>query len=95
MDMDMTTEYMARSGEAMETLRTRHGVRFLNLPAPIIDGCGTAAGEFLAEVRDRGDAMTKKLFESYLKFRGQVMPYTRWNDGALLNARVRAFKYLT
>ncbi|MFY7780612.1 MAG: TRAP transporter substrate-binding protein [Tagaea sp.] len=95
MDMDMTTEYIARSGESMETLRTRHGVRFLNLPGNMLDAMGTAAGEFLTEQRDRGDAMTKKLFDSYLKFRAQVMPFTRWNDGAFLNARVRAFKYIT
>ena len=61
----------------------------------MLDAMGTAAGEFLTEQRDRGDAMTKKLFDSYLKFRAQVMPFTRWNDGAFLNARVRAFKYIT
>jgi TRAP-type mannitol/chloroaromatic compound transport system substrate-binding protein len=95
MDMDMTIEYLARSSEAMTTLRTRHGVRFLNLSPQLLDAMGTAAGEHLADQRERGDAMVKKCFESYLKFRGPINAFNRWNDASFMNARVRTFKYVS
>ena len=93
-DSDITSEYMARSGEAMNTLRTRNGVRFLNLSREMLIAMGEATNAHLTEVRDKGDAITKRIFASYLGFRNNVMPFTRWNDGAMLNARVLPFKYL-
>lgn len=91
---DMWAEYTMRSGEAMETLRTRHGVRFLRTPRNVLVAFGDAAGKYLGEVREKADPMTKEIFASYLKARSQLLPYSRFAEGAYLEARNLAFKYI-
>lgn len=90
---DTTGEFMAKSAEAMEILRTQHGVRFLVLPRDVLIAIGNAAGEFLAETRERADPLVKRIFDSYLNYRKQMVQYTRWADATMLNARVLPYRY--
>lgn len=90
---DVSGEFMAKSGEAMNVLRTQHGVQFRVLPRDVIIAIGTASGEFLAEQYERSTGIGRQVFDSYLNFRKNIVPYTRWADGTMLNARVLPFRY--
>lgn len=91
---DMWAEYTMRSAEAMDVLRTQHQVRFLRTPRDVLIGFGEAAAEYIAEVREKGDPLTKEIFASYLKARKQLVAYGRFAEGAFLEARNLPFKYV-
>jgi TRAP-type mannitol/chloroaromatic compound transport system substrate-binding protein len=87
------SEYTARSLPALDTLVRRHGVQLRQMPRDVLVAEGTAAGEVMQDMIDRGDALTREIADSYLKFRKAVIPYTRIGDQAFLNARVLNFPY--
>jgi len=91
---DTLAEFNARSAEAAETLRTRHGIAIRRVSNEMLTAFGNASGEVMAEERDKADAVGKKIFESYLKARTLLLPYTRNAKQAYLNARTLSFKYL-
>lgn len=91
---DILAEYNMRSGEALEVLRSRHRIELRRVPNEVLIAFGNASGELMAEERDKADAIGKRIFESYLKARRDLLPYMRGNEQAYLNARTLAFKYL-
>lgn len=95
MHQDMKVDYDLNSGRTMEVLRTQHGVRFLRLPNEILTGLGTASGEMVQEMIDKGDDYMKRLWRSYLASRDNTMRHLRFNEQAFLNARTLQFKFPT
>lgn len=90
---DMKVEYDLLSGRAMETLRVQHGVNFRRLSREILEALGKAAGEVIQESYDKGDAITRKIWDSYLMSRADTMRFLRFNEQAFLNARTLEFPF--
>lgn len=79
-------EYTVRNAEALETLKTRHGVEPRIFSDEIMNAIGTIAEEV---VRDLGtsDAQTQAIYESYLKARNQYRGWTEMSEGRYIQAR--------
>ncbi|MFY7959067.1 MAG: ABC transporter substrate-binding protein, partial [Elsteraceae bacterium] len=95
MHEDMKVDYDLSSGRAMEVLRTQHNVRFLRLNNEVLTGLGTAAGELVQELLDKGDDHMKRTLRSYLQARENTQRFLRFNEQAFLNARTLQFKFPT
>ena len=90
---DMLAEYNARSGPALRTLVQKHGVKVKALPEEILLECGKAANEVLNEVYESGSPIVRKIVLDFLKFRQEVIPWTRISEQAYLNARRLPFEF--
>ncbi|HSK38576.1 MAG TPA: TRAP transporter substrate-binding protein [Arenibaculum sp.] len=89
---DMLAEYYANNGPALHTLVTQHNVRLRQLPRDVLIAFGNAANEVLLELQD-GDDITRRVIESYLKFREQIVPWTRVGEQAYFDARMLPFPH--
>ncbi len=87
-----TAEYNARSPESLEKLLTEHGVIMHKFPDDLLNEMGRISGEVVAEVGNT-DAMTKRVYESYIAFRRIAIGWTKIGNQAFLNARTLPFKY--
>jgi TRAP-type mannitol/chloroaromatic compound transport system substrate-binding protein len=90
---DCMAEYNALNGPALQTLVQRHGVQLRSLPRDVLIACGNAANEVLTELREGPDQMTRRIIESYLGFRSQVMPWTRVGEQAFMQSRLLPFPH--
>jgi TRAP-type mannitol/chloroaromatic compound transport system substrate-binding protein len=89
----LTAEFNARNGSALETMVRQHGVQLRRFPNDVLTVFGTAAGEVIAELRDTGDEITRKVVESFLKSRREQVQWNRIAEQAFMNARLLDFKY--
>ncbi|HET8728915.1 MAG TPA: TRAP transporter substrate-binding protein [Alphaproteobacteria bacterium] len=89
-----TSEFMARNPQSLATLVNEHGVQIKRFPDDVVIACGNAAGEVLAELRDSGDDITKRVVESYAKARKALVEYGRIAEQAYMNARDLDYTYL-
>jgi len=87
-----TAENDANNAGALETLIRQHGVQLRKFPEDHIKAYGTAWGEVLKELRDTGDALTKKTLDSYYKFQREQMAWSRIGLQEYLNARLVGFR---
>lgn len=87
-------DFNANNAKALNTLVTQHGVQIRQFPDEVIKAAGTAAGEVLAELRDSGDDLTKRVVESYVSARKQFVDWAAIGDAAYLRARTLDYKYL-
>ena len=62
-------------------------------PNEFLKAYGEACGQVIAEMRDTGDAMTKKVTESFLKNRREIMAWNRIAEQGFMNARLLEYKY--
>ena len=63
------------------------------LPDDFVKAYGGAWNEVLTELRDGGDALTKKILESYYKFQREQMAWSRIGLQEYLNARLVGFRF--
>lgn len=92
-NVDIWAEYNARSGPALRTLVEKHGVIVKGLPEDVLMACGEKSNDVLNEIYDAGDATVKKIVIDFLKFRAEVIPWTRIADQSFVNARRLPFKF--
>ncbi|MFC7332212.1 TRAP transporter substrate-binding protein [Rhodocista pekingensis] len=85
---DMLAEYTARNGAALATLVRQHGVRLRRLPEDVLTALGGAANEVLNEIHGAGDPLTRRIIESYVRFRAEVVPWSRVGEFTLEQARL-------
>lgn len=85
-NQDMLAEYTARNNDALHSLVTVHKVQLKPLPDDVIKKLHVLSDEVVADVATK-DAMSKKVFESFVKFRDQVVPWQDISERAYLNAR--------
>ena len=90
---DLLAEYYANNGPALQTLVTQHDVKLRRLPRDVLIALGNGANEVLEELRSSNDEPTKKVVESYLKFREQILPWTRVGEQAYFEARMLPFPH--
>jgi len=82
-------EFNARNGESLDRLINKEGVNLVEFPKEVFDEIARASETVVAAVGD-GDDLGKRVFESYHKFRAQIMPWTKLADEAYTLARSRA-----
>ena len=83
---ELTAEYMARNASALQTLKTKHNVQVKKLPDDVLASLRTISEEVVADVASK-DPVTKKVYQSYYKFRKQAIEWHNISERAYLNAR--------
>lgn len=89
----MLSEFNARSVTALNTLVNEHKVKLRQFPKEVLVAFGNAAGEVMQEVFDKGDDITKKIADSYYKFRHDVKEWTKISESGYTAARALKFNY--
>jgi TRAP-type mannitol/chloroaromatic compound transport system substrate-binding protein len=74
------------NAEALAALVARHNVRLKTFPAEIVAAARGQAATVLAEVGQRSD-IARRIYESYMTFRGQIANWSRISLQAVLEAR--------
>ncbi|MEX1107372.1 MAG: TRAP transporter substrate-binding protein [Dongiaceae bacterium] len=86
-------EFNARSSPALASLVNEHGVMLKQFPREVLEAFGRTSGELMQEIYDDGDEITRKISESFFKFRRDIRLWTRIADQAYTNARSLPFDY--
>ncbi len=89
---DTLSEFNARNGGALATLINKHDVKLRKFSDEVLARIGDASGEVLAEVAG-ADPMTKKVFDSFIKFRKEAIGWTGLSETAFTSARSLKYKY--
>ena len=85
-NLDMLSDFTARNNAALETLVTEHHVELRQFPDEVLIKLKGLSDQVVAEVADN-DPMSKKVFESFRKFRDQAIAWHNVSERAYLNAR--------
>jgi TRAP-type mannitol/chloroaromatic compound transport system substrate-binding protein len=83
---DMLAEYTARNNTALQTLVNEHHVDVREFPKPVLDKLRTISEEVVAEIAAQDD-LSAKVFESYQRFRKQVVAWHDISERTYLNVR--------
>ncbi len=84
------SEFDARNGEALEELITKHKVKLVRFPEPLLEDLRKLAKETLEEEASK-DAMSKKVHEAFKSFKKRVGTWGSVSENAYYN--VIADKY--
>ena len=85
-NQDMLAEYTARNNKALDTLVNKHKVQLKQLPDDVLKKLRDLSDEVVKEVAEK-DALSKKVFESFVQFRAQAKQWHDISERAYLNAR--------
>jgi TRAP-type mannitol/chloroaromatic compound transport system substrate-binding protein len=83
---DMLAEYTARNNTALQTLVNEHHVDVREFPKPVLDKLRSISEQVVAEIAAH-DALSAKVYESYLNFRQQVVAWHDISERTYLNVR--------
>ena len=87
------TEYTTKHAQALTKLVAEQGVQVKKLPDDVMVAMGNAAGEVIAELREDGDDLVKRITESFLAYRNSVAGYMVYADNGQMNARALDYNY--
>ena len=85
-------EFNARNSGALDTLVKKHGVQVRRFTNQMLQAIGEASGQVVAEA-GASDAMTRKVYDSFIKARKKSIAWSKLSDQAYWNARLLPFKY--
>ncbi|MFP3873560.1 MAG: TRAP transporter substrate-binding protein [Thiohalophilus sp.] len=85
-NLDMLSEYTARNNQALKTLVEKHKVDLRRYPDDVLKKLRDLSDEVVAEVAEK-DKMSKKVYESFRKFRDQAMEWHRISEQTYMAAR--------
>ncbi len=85
-------EFVARSGPALAALQNDHGVQVKRFSDEILTALGKTSGEVVKEAA-ASDAMTQRVYDSYIAYRKAVRPWTAAGEEAYLAARRLDYPY--
>lgn len=85
-NMDGLSEFTARNNEALHTLVTRHNVQLKKFPDDVLRELKATSDAVVAEIAAK-DPLSKKVYESFVRFRDQVVAWHDVSERAFLNAR--------
>ena len=86
-------EYYGRSPAALATLVSEYKVQLKQYPREVLLAIGTVAGETMQEILDNGTDITKRVGESYFKFRKLALQWNKVADSAYASARAMKFDF--
>ena len=90
--IQFTAECDASNAGALATLVHQHKVQLRRLPDDFLQSYGKAWNEVLAGLREGGDALSKRILESYYKFQREQMAWTRISMQEYLNGRLIGYR---
>jgi len=79
-------EFTWKNGDALDTLLNKHGVQLRKFNDDLLKGFGKASLEVVAEIGNK-DAMTKKVYESFVAARKKLSGWSALGEQAYMNAR--------
>ncbi len=82
----LKAEFDAENAKALETLVKTHGVQLRKFDDSILRTIGKISEAMLAEIGD-GDALIRRVYQSFLKFRKSAMKKGEVTQSAYLHAR--------
>ncbi len=85
-NQDMYAEYIARNNEALQTLVEEHQVEVRKLPDPVLARLRELSAQVVEEIAAK-DALSKRVYESFQRFRRQATQWSDISQRAYLNAR--------
>jgi TRAP-type mannitol/chloroaromatic compound transport system substrate-binding protein len=80
------SELDARNNSALQTLVNKHNVKLLPFPDEVLKQLRKVSEDVVAGVAKK-DPMSQKVYDSYIKFRNQIMQWHNVSERAYLNAR--------
>ncbi len=80
-------EFNARNGEALQTLLNDHGVKLVEFPNSVYREFGRASRDVLSNAGTSGDAITRRVYDSFIKFRKDQVGWSRLSDQGYMNKR--------
>ena len=83
---DMLAEYTARNNTALQSLVNEHHVDVREFPKPVLEKLRVISEQVVAEIAAQ-DALSAKVYESYLNFRQQVVAWHDISERTYLNVR--------
>lgn len=86
--LTQTAEADASNASALEVLIKQHNVQLKRLPDDFLKAYAQGWNQILTEMRDAGDAITKKTIDSYYKFLREQIAWSRIGMQEYLNARL-------
>ena len=87
---DMLSEFVARNNPALQTMVSEHKVQLRKFPDEVMRGLGRASAEVVAEIAAK-DLFSKKVYESFDRFRKESISYTKISEEAYTQARSLTF----
>jgi TRAP-type mannitol/chloroaromatic compound transport system substrate-binding protein len=85
-NQDMLADFMARNNTALQTLVIEHEVDLRRFPDEVLNKLKELSDQVVAEIAGK-DPMSKKVYESYSKFRKDAIAWSNVSERAYLNAR--------
>jgi TRAP-type mannitol/chloroaromatic compound transport system substrate-binding protein len=88
---NVAADFAANDPRALQALVNEHGVQIRQFPEEILEAGAKASLEILSEIREGGDALTKKTAESFISALNIVREKTDGTDSLFLAAREKYF----
>jgi TRAP-type mannitol/chloroaromatic compound transport system substrate-binding protein len=85
-NQDMYAEYIARNNQALQTLVEEHQVEVRKLPDPVLARLRDLSAQVVEEIAAK-DVLSKRVYESFQRFRQQATQWSNISQRAYLNAR--------
>lgn len=85
-------EFTAQNANALKTLLGEHGVQLRRMPEDILREIGRISGEVVREA-GQADDLTRRIYESYMAFRTNVMSWSEIAEEGYFAARRLSFAY--
>ena len=85
---DMLAEYTARNNTALRELVDKHGVELRRLPDDVLAEIKKVSEQKIREIVDDDD-LSKRIYESWTRYRDDVTEYHEISERAYINARSR------
>lgn len=86
---DMLAEYTARNNSALREIVEQHKIEVRPLPNDVLIELQKISQEVVAEIA-KSDPLAQRIYDSYSKFRKDVINYHEISERAYINARVMA-----
>ena len=85
---DMLAEYTARNNSALRELVDQHNVELRRLPDDVLAEIKAVSEQMIAEMVDEEeDELSKRIYESWSRYRDDVVAYHEISERAYINAR--------
>jgi TRAP-type mannitol/chloroaromatic compound transport system substrate-binding protein len=85
-------EFNAKNAEALNILMTKHKITMRRFSDEIMKALGEVSGDVIAEAGN-SDEISRKVYDSFLKFRRNAVVYTKVTEQAYGDARLLPFRY--
>ena len=90
---DVASDMYANDPRALQALVSEHGVQVRRFPEEILEAGAKASMEVIADIRTNGDALTKKVAESFVSAFNLLRTRTEGTDMPFLVAREKYIKF--